>query len=81
MMLFILDLSKSCEMEVYRAKQNRMFEWKLLYGLLTDPMMTVNLWSSYNPHIITPLWLVFILQYSSRPHQLTLITRFYTEMY
>ena len=45
MMLFIRDLSKSCGMEVYRV-ENRMFEWKLLYGLPGDLMMTVNLWNS-----------------------------------
>ena len=26
--------------------QGRMFEWKLLYGLPSDLMMTVNLWNS-----------------------------------
>ena len=43
MMLFILDLSESCGMEVYRVKI-QMFEWKLRYG---RSMMTVNLWNSY----------------------------------
>ena len=44
MMLFIQDLSKSCGMEVYRV-ENLMFEWKLFYGLLSELMMTVNLWN------------------------------------
>ena len=42
-MLFIRDLSKSCGMEVYSVQ---MFEWKLLYGLQSELMMTVNLWNS-----------------------------------
>ena len=29
-----------------------MFEWKLLYGLPSELMMSVNLWNSKYPHII-----------------------------
>ena len=39
MMLFIRDLSKSCTRTGYK---NQMFEWKLLYGLPSDLMMTVK---------------------------------------
>ena len=45
MMLSIRDLSKSCGMEVYRVEKSNV-EWKLLYGLPSDLMMTVNLWNS-----------------------------------
>ena len=44
MMLFIRDLSKPCGIEVYRVEKST-FEWKLLDGLLSEPMMIVNLWN------------------------------------
>ena len=44
-----------------------MVEWKLLCGL-HDSMMTVSLWKFLSIHILlTPVWLVFILQYFSGP--------------
>ena len=66
MMLFIRDLNKLYGMEVYRV-ENRMFEWKLLYGLQSDLMMTVNLWNSSILILLTPVWLVLMLQYFSNP--------------
>ena len=45
-----------------------MFEWKLLYGLPSDLKMTVNLFEFLSIHILlTPVWLVFILQYFCSP--------------
>ena len=64
MMLFIRNLSKSCGMEVYRVEKS-MSEWKLLYGLLSDlEFLSIHI-------LLTPVWLVFLLQYFSSPVLIT----------
>ena len=66
-MLFIWDLSKSCGMEVYRVEKS-------------SAWMKVALWTPKWPNddskfveflsihiLLTPVWLVFMLQYFSSP--------------
>ena len=66
-MLLIRDLSKSCGMEVYRIEKSNVW--------MEVALQTPKWWNDdskfvkfFSIHILlTPVWLVFILQYFSSP--------------
>ena len=65
-MLFIRDLSKSCGIEVYRAEKSSFW---------MEVALQIPKWASddsrfmefFGIHMLTPVWLVFILSYLSSP--------------
>ena len=66
-MLFIRDFSKSCGMEVYRVEKSNVWMEVALWTpkWLKDDSKFVEFLSIHI--LLTPVWLVFILQYFSSP--------------
>ena len=67
MMLFTRDLSKSCGMEVYRVEKSNVWMEVALWTpkWLKDDSKFVEFLSIHI--LLSPVWLVFILQYFSSP--------------